>query len=88
MLRILHIDDDVFEQELVAINLNRLADDLAIEWSETAVAALEVLENEEFDLLISDYQMPGMNGLEFLQEIRRRGNDTPLIFVTGQETKS
>lgn len=84
MLRILHIDDDIFEQELVAINLTRLADDLVIEWSESAVLALEKLEEEEYDLIISDYQMPEMNGLEFLGRIRQLGYDIPLIFVTGQ----
>jgi PAS domain S-box-containing protein len=36
------------------------------------------------DCIISDYQMPGMNGMELLLNLRKEGDDTPVIFLTGQ----
>ena len=39
-------------------------------------------ENPDVACLIVDYQMPGMNGLEFLSELRRRGNEVPAIMMS------
>ncbi|MEF8836059.1 MAG: PAS domain S-box protein, partial [Candidatus Thermoplasmatota archaeon] len=47
--------------------------------------ALELLEKEEFDVVVSDYQMPDMDGLEFLEEVREeRESDIPFIIFTGK----
>jgi len=48
-----------------------------------AEAALKVLSRGGIDLVISDYQMPGRNGLEFLGELSERGIDVPVIMATG-----
>ncbi|MGV3710696.1 MAG: sigma-54-dependent transcriptional regulator, partial [Gemmatimonas sp.] len=45
--------------------------------------ALQVLEKGGVDLIISDYRMPGLTGLEFLQLLAREGYDIPLIMLTG-----
>ena len=47
------------------------------------VEALQVLSRETVDLIISDYRMPGLTGLEFLALLQREGYDIPLIMVTG-----
>jgi FixJ family two-component response regulator len=39
-------------------------------------------EDPDIACLIVDYQMPGMNGLEFLSELRRRGNEAPAIMMS------
>jgi DNA-binding NtrC family response regulator len=48
--------------------------------------ALQVLARGDVDLIISDYRMPGLTGLEFLALIQREGYDVPLIMLTGQAT--
>jgi DNA-binding NtrC family response regulator len=48
--------------------------------------ALQVLERSSVDLIISDYRMPGLSGLEFLQLLSREGYDVPLIMLTGHAT--
>jgi DNA-binding NtrC family response regulator len=48
--------------------------------------ALQVLARGDVDLIISDYLMPGLTGLEFLALIQREGHDVPLIMLTGQAT--
>ena len=45
--------------------------------------ALQVLARGDVDLVISDYRMPGLSGLEFLSLLRREGYDVPLIMLTG-----
>src|SRR5690242_14891979 len=47
------------------------------------VEALQVLLREQVDLIISDYRMPGLTGLEFLSLLQREGYDVPLIMHTG-----
>ncbi|MEP6733513.1 MAG: sigma-54 dependent transcriptional regulator [bacterium] len=48
--------------------------------------ALRALQLGGVDLIISDYRMPGLTGLEFLQLIRQEGIDVPLIVLTGYAT--
>src|SRR5215470_4377334 len=45
--------------------------------------ALQALQGGAIDLIISDYRMPGLTGLEFLALLRQEGHDTPLIMLTG-----
>jgi len=45
-------------------------------------AALEILTNNAFDLIVSALNMPNVNGLEFMQEIKRTKVTTPVVFVT------
>ncbi|MGH7710203.1 MAG: sigma-54-dependent transcriptional regulator [Gemmatimonadaceae bacterium] len=49
----------------------------------TVVEALQVLTRETIDLIVSDYRMPGLNGLEFLQLLQQEGYDVPVIIITG-----
>ncbi len=51
--------------------------------AQTVVEALQVLSRETIDLVVSDYRMPGLNGLEFLQLLQQEGYDVPVIIVTG-----
>jgi DNA-binding NtrC family response regulator len=44
--------------------------------------ALETLSRGTFDLIISDLRMPNLNGLELMEEIKRKQLDTPVIFIT------
>jgi two-component system, OmpR family, response regulator ChvI len=46
-------------------------------------AALELLGGEPVDVVLLDWRMPDMNGLEVLRELRQRGTMTPVIFLTG-----
>jgi PAS domain S-box-containing protein len=46
--------------------------------------ALQKMRKETYDAVVSDYQMPGKDGLEFLKELRGRGNTVPFIIFTGK----
>ena len=48
--------------------------------------ALRYLENSEFRLILCDIMMPELNGFQFLEELARRGNRTPVVMMTGYST--
>jgi CheY-like chemotaxis protein len=49
----------------------------------SAEEALDVLEEESFSIILSDYRLEGMDGVEFLDRLRRSGNNTPVMILSG-----
>ncbi|MGB2728752.1 MAG: response regulator [Halobacteriota archaeon] len=84
-IRILHVEDEKGALEITKLFLKRKGyDNFKITQVLSAEQALEKLEYEPFDVILSDYKMPGMNGLEFLEELRNKGNEVPFIIFTGK----
>ena len=50
----------------------------------SAQDGLDILKNQAYDAVISDFQMPGMDGIEFLKNIRSKFSDLPFILFTGK----
>lgn len=84
--RILHLDDEPELLDLVEAQLTREDDSLEIRQASTVVEALELLENANppFECVVSDYRMPGRDGLEFLVAVREREPDIPFLLYTGE----
>ncbi|MEE9465968.1 MAG: sigma-54 dependent transcriptional regulator [Candidatus Neomarinimicrobiota bacterium] len=53
---------------------------------ESAVAALAQMQNDNFDMVLSDIQMPGMDGIAFLKLLKSRYPDLPVVLITGFAT--
>lgn len=49
--------------------------------------ALQILEENQIDCVVSDIKMPVMDGLKFMQIARQRGHEQPIIFFTGHGTE-
>src|SRR5438477_11088422 len=81
MATILYVDDDPTIGLLLEDTLLR-AGHLAI-GARSVPQALQTLAHGESELIISDFKMPGMTGLEFLNLLREEAYDIPLIMVTG-----
>ena len=82
--RILVIDDNPDHRMLEIQALKEhLGPETAIEAVATAAEGLEAIERETFDVVLADYRMPGMDGLELLRVLNVRRCDVPVIFVTG-----
>ncbi|MHC1635335.1 MAG: response regulator, partial [Candidatus Methanospirareceae archaeon] len=85
VIRVLHVEDDATDAELTQLFLKKKGyNNLDFTVVPSAEKGLEVLEREKFDVVLSDYKMPGMNGIEFLEELRKRGNNVPFIIFTGK----
>lgn len=81
-IRILCVDDE--RNVLRALERIFIDDDYEIFTAESAEEGLDVLESEdEIQLVISDYRMPGQNGVDFLKEVCRRNPDTVRIVLSG-----
>ena len=81
--RILYVDDEPGLLEIGKLFLER-SGQFSIDIIASAPDALKVLNSSNFDAIISDYQMPGMNGIDFLKKVRTSGNTTPFILFTGR----
>ena len=86
-IRVLHVDDEPSDLEITRILLRREGKgDFEISSVLSAKEALERLESEHFDAIIADYKMPKMDGIEFLEEVRKSGKNSqiPFILFTGK----
>jgi len=77
---VLAVDDQPAALELVRLALEK--DGLSVEMAGNGVEALLRLEERPFDLVISDLEMPQMDGLELLVRVRQRWPELPFIMVT------
>lgn len=81
-IEILHVDDDTQFLYLLKELLETVNKAFHVQSFSSAEEALRLLRDQHFDFIISDYMMPGMNGIDFTQQVRRESN-TPLIIYTG-----
>jgi DNA-binding response OmpR family regulator len=83
--RILMVDDDPILREFAIVHLT--APLSRIETVADAAAALDLLSREEFDIVLADIEMPGMDGFELVQRIREQEKlrDLPVVMITGRE---
>ena len=81
-LRVLLVDDDI----LVSMGAADMLLDLghSVTEAQSGPHALKLLETEgPFDIVVTDYAMPGMNGFEFAQRVKERNPKLPIILATG-----
>ncbi|MCJ7463182.1 MAG: PAS domain S-box protein, partial [Thermoplasmata archaeon] len=83
MIRVLHVDDEVGFLDLVSFFLKREGD-FEIESATTAELALEKMQSENYDAVVADYSLPGMDGLELLKILRAKGLQIPFVLFTGK----
>jgi PAS domain S-box-containing protein len=83
-VRILHVDDDPDIAELTTIYLQREREAFVVDTAIGGPAALDRLDDAEFDCVVSDYDMPELTGLELLRTVRDRYPDLPFILFTGK----
>ncbi len=82
-LHILHVDDDVGLLE-VSKQILLMENNFEIENVTSVDEAFKKMEQQPYDAIVSDYEMPQKNGLEFLKELRDQNNQIPFILFTGK----
>jgi CheY-like chemotaxis protein/helix-turn-helix protein len=84
-VEVLLVDDDPHDLEMGELFLKRQSDGFSLTCTTSAAGGLDNLaENTDIDCIVSDYDMPGTNGIEFLQQVRQRYPNLPFILFTGQ----
>jgi len=83
VISVLYVDDEQGLLDIGKIFLEETGD-FRVDLMESATAALEHLKTHRYDAIISDYQMPDMDGLAFLREVRKEYGNIPFILFTGR----
>jgi PAS domain S-box-containing protein len=82
-LRILVLEDDLLDAELAIATLDQAGYTCSWDCVDTRAAFLGRLDAQDYDLVLSDYNLPAFDGLSAVQLLRERDSDLPFILVSG-----
>ncbi len=80
---VLIVDDDLMTRQTLSMALE---DDFTSFTAKNGEEALALLEEEEIEVVLTDLDMPGVNGIQLLERINTSDNPVPVIIITGQGT--
>src|SRR5438445_9435787 len=81
--RVLIVDDDPALLQALPETLRLRMNGVTVDTADSAVAALDRIAARDYDAIVTDIRMPGMDGLTLLAEILGRRPDTPTLMITG-----
>ncbi len=87
MYTILVIDDQFTSRKILEELVSSLSDEILVKPFAEPIKALEYVQIHEPDLVLADFKMPLMNGVEFTRHFRQLYKDIPLVVITGVEDK-
>ena len=83
-MRILIVEDEPGIATFVKEGLEE--EGYEVTWQDRGDEGLKMAEKNSFDVLLLDWMLPGLSGIEISQTLRDSGNDTPIIFLTAKDT--
>src|SRR2546426_10936546 len=81
--RVLIVADDAALLQALPETLRLRMCQVTVDTADSAAAALDRIAARDYDAIVTDIKMPGMDGLTLLAEIRGRRPDTPILMITG-----
>ena len=87
-IRVFHVDDEPDFAAMTATYLKREDDRFEVETETSVTEALDRITGGDFDCVVSDYDMPGQNGIEFLEAVREVYPDLPFVLYTGKGSEA
>ncbi len=82
-MRVLLVEDDSMIAQGLQVALRQAG--FTVDWTGDGMSAASALRSTTFDLVLLDLGLPGRDGLEVLQELRRRRDATPVIILTARD---
>ena len=83
MPQILLVDDDAALLQALPQALSLRVNNLQVDTCDSAFEALEQIQDHDYDAIVSDIKMPGMDGLALLEKIQELRPETPTLLITG-----
>ena len=80
-LKILLVDDEEVVRDVISLFLRH--EEHEVETTASAIEALDLMREENFDLIVTDHAMPGMSGGNFVATLRSAGFELPILMLTG-----
>lgn len=87
VIKVVHLDDEEYCLELTREIMAMYDRDIQFQSYTSPKTVIEKVKKNEPDLILSDYQMPEMNGIEFTRKVKRYSN-VPVIMYTGCDNMS
>lgn len=87
-MKVLLVDDSGVMRKIIARGLSSLWVDEVVEAADGVEALEKFGDGVGFDLILTDWNMPNMNGLELIQSIRGAGHKLPIMMITTESEKS
>ena len=87
MARVLVVDDSGTMRKIIIRSLNSLGVTETVEAAD-GNQALQLFQGQAFDAILTDWNMPNMNGLELLKAVRGAGSKLPVILITTESEKT
>ena len=85
--RLLFVDDEPFVRDGIRRLLGRRRPDWELAFADGGNMALEQMDQQSFDIVVSDMRMPGMDGSELLAQVRERDPGVVRIILSGQSDR-
>lgn len=80
---VLCVDDEPRMVNLIELHLERINNDISVLTETDPEDALETIDDEDLDCVVSDYDMPRMDGIALLEQVSEEHPDLPFIMLTG-----
>lgn len=84
--RILLVEDDHAIAQVIALSLRYLGDSYLLDQVISAEEGLDLWQKESYDIVLTDYNLRGTNGVHMLHQIREQGSEVPAILFTAFDT--
>ncbi len=82
-IKVLHVDDDEWQLNMLKELIQTFDNQIEVNSINDSLKVTEVLRSNDYDCIITDFQMPNMNGIDLAKEIRKESS-IPIIIYTGQ----
>ena len=88
--KVLIVDDESTGRTILGKIIQQVEEDVSVAAFDDPLEALKWLDNNHPDLIVTDYRMPGMNGIELIRQIREKpdSSDIPIMMITVVSEKS
>ena len=84
--KILIVDDEPLIRDALAFKLKR--DGYYVETADDGEKAIAILDQKNFDIIISDIMMPFVSGFELLKILKERGTEAPILMLTSLNSEN
>ncbi|MDD5772273.1 MAG: diguanylate cyclase [bacterium] len=82
-IKVLVVEDNQDHSFLVKRALEKTPEYFSVKIVDNVEKCLELIQKEEFNIIISDYKLPGFSGLQLLSQLKKKNIDLPLVMLTG-----